>query len=78
MKWPPPSSDLNIIEHLLCKLERQLRNRYPPPSRLRELEKVLMEEWLKIPMEKVKKLYDSIPRRNEAVLKAKGVQLYIK
>lgn len=72
MNWPPQSPDLNIIEHLWCTLEQQVRNRYPPPSCLDELEKVLMEEWLKIPIEQVKKLYDSIPRRIEAVLKAKG------
>ena len=72
MEWPPQSPDLNIIEHLWCILERQVWSRYPPPSRVQELEQVLMEEWLKIPLEEVKKLYDSIPRRIAAVLKGKG------
>ena len=72
MKWPPQSPDLNIIEHLWCFLERQVGNRYPPLSCLKELEQVLMEEWLKIPLDEVKKLYDYIPRRIEAVQKTGG------
>ena len=65
MEWPPQSQDLNIIEHLWCVLERKVRNRYPPPSCLKELEQVLTEKWLKIPLDEVMKLYDSIPRRIE-------------
>ena len=72
MEWPPQSPYLSIIQHLWCVLERQVRNRYPPPSCLKELEQVLMEEWLKIPLDNARKLYDSIPRRTEAVLKAEG------
>ena len=70
MEWPPQSPDLNIIEHLLCILERQVRNRFPPPSCMKELEQVSMEEWPKIPLDEVRKLYDSTPRRIEAVQKA--------
>ena len=51
-------------------MERQVRNRYPTPSCLKELEQVLMEEWPTIPLAEVKKLYDSIRRRIEAVQKA--------
>ena len=36
--------DIKIIEHLLYVLKRQVRNRYPPPSTLKELEKVLIKE----------------------------------
>ena len=32
MEWPPQSPDLDIIEHLLCIQEQQVRNSYPPPS----------------------------------------------
>ena len=41
-EWPPQSPDLSIIEHLWCVLERQVRNRYPSPSYLKELEMVPM------------------------------------
>lgn len=72
LDWPPQSPDLNIIEHLWCQLEQQVRNRFPPPASLKELEQVLLEEWLKIPLTTVQKLYESIPRRIAAVIAAKG------
>ena len=37
IEWPPQSQDLNIIEHMWCVLERQVRNCYPPLSCLKEL-----------------------------------------
>ena len=66
MERPQQLPDLNIIEHLWCVLERQLRKRYPPPSCLKELEQVLLENWLKIPLDEVRKLYDPIRTRIEA------------
>ena len=72
MEWPPHSPGLNNIEHLWCVLVRQVRNRYPPPSCLKELEQVLMEEWLETPLDEVRKMHDSIPRRIEAAQKAGG------
>ena len=33
---------------------------------------LMMEEWLRIAMEEIQKLYDLIPRRIEAVVKDKG------
>ena len=69
--WPPQSPDLNIIEHLWSILEIQVRSRFPPPSSLKELEDVLAEEWDKIPLETIHNLYESIPRRIDAVIAAK-------
>jgi hypothetical protein len=48
------------------------RSRFPPPTSLEQLEDVLQEELYKIPLETVQNLYESIPRRTAAVLKAKG------
>jgi hypothetical protein len=48
-----------------------VRNRFPPPTSLNQLENVLQEEWNKIPLETVQNSYESIPR-TVAVLKAKG------
>ena len=73
MEWPPQSPDFNI-EYLWCVFDRQVRNSYLSPSCLKEPEQVLMEEWLKISVDEARKLYDSIPRRIEAVLKAGGGQ----
>jgi hypothetical protein len=48
-----------------------VRNRFPPPESLKQLQDVLQEELYKIPLEAVQNLYESIPRRIAAVLKAK-------
>jgi hypothetical protein len=50
--------------------EARVRNRFPPPTSLKKLEDVLPEEWYKIQLETVQNLYESIPRRIMAVLKA--------
>jgi hypothetical protein len=49
-----------------------MRTRFPLPASLKQLEDVLQEEWYKIPLETVQNLYESIPRRIAAVLKAEG------
>jgi hypothetical protein len=61
---PAHLPDLNIIEPLWSVLETRARNRFPPPTSLRQLEDVLQEEWYKILLETVQNLYMSIPRRN--------------
>jgi hypothetical protein len=49
----------------------RVRNRFPPPTPLKQLEDVLHEEWYKILLQIVQNLYESIPRI-AAVHKAKG------
>jgi hypothetical protein len=51
-----------------------VRNRFPPPTSLQQLEDVLQEEWYKVPLHTVQNLYEFIPRRTVAILKAKGAQ----
>jgi hypothetical protein len=63
---------LNIIEECWSVLETRARNKVPPPTSLYEFEDVLQEELYKIPLQTIKSLYVSIPRRFAAVLKAKG------
>jgi hypothetical protein len=53
-------------------LETGLRSRFPPPRSLKQPEDDLQEEWYKISLEAVQNLYEPIPRRIEAILKAKG------
>jgi hypothetical protein len=63
---------LNITETFWSVLETRVRNRVPTPTSLKQTEDVLQEEWYKILLEIVQNLYESIPRRTVAVLKAKG------
>lgn len=72
MDWPAQSPDLNPIENLWGELERKLRLRGDRPKNAGELIRFLTEEWECIPRDTVEKLVDSMPRRIEAVLAAKG------
>jgi hypothetical protein len=67
---------LNITEPLWSALETRERNRFPPPTSIKQLEDV-KEEWYKILLETVETLYESIPRRITAVLKKNVVQHHI-
>jgi hypothetical protein len=54
-----------------------MRNRFPPPTSLKQLEGAHQEEWYKIPPQTVQNLHKSISRMSAAVLKAKVVQQHI-
>ena len=72
MAWPAQSPDLNPIEHLWVHLKNQLNTYDRPPKGVFELWDRLEKEWNKIPPEVCQKLIESVPRRLEAVIKAKG------
>ncbi|GFT90942.1 transposable element Tcb1 transposase [Trichonephila clavipes] len=67
---PPQSPDITVIENLWTTLEtavqkHQIRNKA-------HLKQVLQEEWDKISPDTTKKLVESVPRRLEDIIKAKG------
>lgn len=72
MDWPPSSPDMNIIEHVWCHLETRVRMRPVLPRNADELWAALEEKWRAIPTRFIRKLYNSIPNRLEALRKAKG------
>jgi transposase len=72
MVWPPQSPDLNPIEHLWNHLKRKLGEYEEPPRGIQELWERVQKEWDNIGVEECRKLIESMPRRVEAVLKAKG------
>ena len=47
----------------------QERQRYSNPTSQYELEKTLKEEWAKVPLEAIEKLYESILRRIQYIIK---------
>ncbi|TFK58033.1 hypothetical protein BDN72DRAFT_782606 [Pluteus cervinus] len=63
---------MNIIEHVWDYLDRRLRHRERPPKTRDELWEALQEEWHKIPLKYIRKLYLSIPRRIQALVRANG------
>ena len=72
MKWPAQFPDLNPIEHLWNHLKRKLGEHEEPPRGMIELWERTAKEWNAIPKEVVQNLIESMPRRVEAVIEAKG------
>ena len=72
MVWPAQSPDLNPIEHLWSYLKRRLAEYEHPPNRILQLWERIQEVWEGIPVEECQKLIKSMPRRVQAVVKAKG------
>ncbi len=73
LTWPSQSPDLNPIEHLWAHLKREL-NKYETPAKgMNMLWERVQETWEKITPEICQNLILSMPRRIEAVIKAKGM-----
>ena len=72
LKWPAQSPDLNPIEHPWSHLKRRLGAYEAPPDSMHELWKWVQVEWDKIPTEVCVGLIESMPRRIQAVIQAKG------
>lgn len=68
--WPPQSPDLNIIENLWYDIKRNVSRRHP--KSVDELWNYFQEEWNAYPVEKIKNLYLSLPRRMKAVKMSRG------
>lgn len=72
MKWPAQSPDLNPIEHLWHHLKNKVGAIEPPPASLEELWERVQVEWNGIGKEVCQNLIESMPRRMQAVIQAKG------
>ena len=72
LDWPAQSPDLSPIEHQWVHLKRELAKYPRAPSGVWELWERVAEVWKNIPPEVCQNLIESMPRRLEAVIKAKG------
>ena len=72
LPWPASSPDMNLIEHVWDMLDRKVRSRRRLPSNLDDLWRILQEEWNNLNIGAIQGLYDSMPRRVEALKAAKG------
>lgn len=72
LAWPAQSPDLNPIEHLWALLKRRLASYDTIPDSAEELWQRIRVEWDRIEAKECAALVSSMPRRIQAVLKAKG------
>jgi hypothetical protein len=71
LDWPAQSSDLSPIEHQWVHLKRQLDQYLTASKGVWEIWERAVEEWNKIPSEVCQNLIESMPKRLEAVIRAK-------
>ncbi len=69
LDWPANTPDLNPIENLWGIVKRKMRD--TRPNIADELKATVKETWASIPPQQCHKLITSMPRRIEAVIKAK-------
>lgn len=72
MVWPSRSPDLNPIEHIWDALGRRISKRPLRPNNLQELAVVIEEEWPLVEQRIIDSCIDSMPRRCQAVIRARG------
>lgn len=72
LDWPAQSPDLNPIEHLWTTLKRKILDYEVPAKGVWELWERTSTEWGNITEEDCQGLIESMPRRLQAVIRAKG------
>ncbi|GFW25176.1 transposable element Tcb2 transposase [Trichonephila clavipes] len=72
MEWPACSPNMNPIEHVWDALGRRVAGRQPPPKLSKELERALLEEWVRIAQLVIDSLIVTMPQRCSTLLVVRG------
>ena len=72
LDWPAQSPDINPIENLWAIVKQSIRQQKKQPTNLAQLERCVKAVWKTIPKETIRNLIDSMPRRIQAVIAARG------
>lgn len=72
LMWPSCSPDLNIIEHVWHYIKVRVSRAETKPRNIEELKAHIEQIWYSVPLDYIRSLYDSIPRRLAQTIKAKG------
>ena len=72
LPWPSCSPDLNPIENVWSDVKKRVYARDSKPNNDDELWYMVLEEWNNTSAAYITELYNSLPRRIKAVIKAKG------
>ncbi|KAG1451787.1 hypothetical protein G6F57_016084 [Rhizopus arrhizus] len=72
MSWPAQSPDLNRIENLWSIMKKRVNTLCPNARSPQAMEVALENVWREFTPETINKLIDSMPKRANAVIKARG------
>jgi hypothetical protein len=73
VEWPPYSPDLSPIENLWVWLKREVGK--DMPRTIEDLRKSIRRNWERVTPEFLQPYFDSLPRRIEELIEAKGSRL---
>ena len=68
--WPGNSPDLNPIENCWGLMKRKISRENP--TNINEIKKICKSVWSRLTLDYLDKLFESMPRRMELVIKADG------
>jgi transposase len=74
LEWPARSPDINVIENLWKDLARAAKGRQF--NNMKELKQCILLEWGKINKKRMKKLYESLPKRMISIIQKSEGSIY--